>query len=71
MDRNNLVTEMVSAQKKYGLSDRAFARRLGISHSYWISLRQGKKGPGRKFVVGVMNAFPFLETEAIECLKGM
>ena len=71
MDRNNLVAEMVSAQKKYGLSDRAFARRLGISHSYWISLRQGKKGPGRKFVVGVMNAFPFLETEAIECLKGM
>ena len=71
MDRNNLVAEMAAIQKKHGLTDRDMGARLNISHSYWIYLRSGKKNPGRKFVVGVLNAFPFLETEAIECLKGM
>lgn len=71
MELNDLVTEMVAAQKKYELSDRRFAERLGISHSYWIMLRQGHRKPGRKFVVSVLKAFPFMETEALDCLRRM
>ena len=71
MDIDALVTEMIRVQQKHGLSDRAFADRLGISHSYWTMLRLGKRRPGRKFLVGILKAFSFYESDVIACLKGM
>ena len=67
----NLVDKLSAFQKKFGGSDRDMARALGISHSYWIMLRQGKRKPGRKFFAGVVKGFPMLEGEAIEMLRGM
>lgn len=66
-----LVNKLAGWQVQWGTSDRDMARALGISHSYWIMLRQGKRKPGRKFFVGVVKGFPMLEGEAIEMLRGM
>ena len=71
MDIDALVTEMIAIQQKHGLTDRAFAKRLAISHSYWTMLRLGNRKPGRKFLVGILKAFSFYEGDVIECLKGM
>ena len=71
MDINALVTEMQAVQRKHKLTDRAFAERLAISHSYWTMLRTGKRRPGRKFLVGILKAFSFYEDDVIRCLKGM
>jgi len=71
MEANELVQEMAQLQDKTGLSHREFARRLGLSHSFWLRLRQGRANPGRKFLVAVLRIAPLYEAEVIECLKGM
>jgi len=47
------------------------AGRLGITHSYWIMLCQGKRQPGRKLFVGVVKSFPELAEPAIDYLRGL
>ena len=48
-----------------------FARLLGISHSYLSLLYSGKRQPGRKILVAVVQCFPDLEDEAIAYLRTM
>lgn len=71
MDGNTLLQRLQTIQEAHGWSSRQMAGRLGITHSYWIMLCQGKRRPGRKLFVGVFKAFPELEEWAIEMLRGM
>ena len=68
---NGLLKRLQTIQQAHGWSSRQMAGRLGITHSYWIMLCQGKRQPGRKFFVGVFKAVPDLEGEAIAELRTM
>ena len=68
---NGLLQRLQTIQQAHGWSSRQMAGRLGITHSYWIMLCQGKRQPGRKLFVGVFKAFPELQDEAIAELRGM
>jgi len=69
MDGNNLFQRLQTIQKAHGWSSRQMARRLGITHSYWLMLCQGKRKPGRKLFAGVFKAFPELEDDAVSYLR--
>ncbi len=71
MEKTALVAEVIDVQERLRLGDREMAKRLGISHSYWLALRSGRRQPGRKFVVSVLRVLPILEPEVIQCLKQM
>ena len=71
MSGNGLLDRLIRIQDAHGWSSRQMGRRLGITHTYWIMLCQGKRQPGRKFFVGVFKAFPELEGEAIAELRTM
>ena len=68
---NGLLQRLQTIQQAHGWSSRQMAGRLGITHSYWIMLCQGKRQPGAKLFRGVVKAFPELDGEAIAELRGM
>lgn len=47
------------------------ARELGITQATLSRLLAGKRGMGRKVLVGIINAYPELTGEAIEHLRRM
>lgn len=69
MSQNELLGRLQEIQRFLGSTDREFAARLGITHSYWVMLRNGKRSPGRKLFVGVIKAFPELEEDALDYLR--
>jgi len=70
MSENALLQRLHEIQRFLGSTDdREFAARLGITHSYWVMLRNGKRKPGHKLFVGVIKAFPELEKDALSYLR--
>lgn len=66
-----LLIDLFAIQKAHHWSDREMAKRLGISRVHWLRIRAGKGRPGRKVFVGVFNAFPELQQQALDYLRTM
>lgn len=52
-----------------GLSDRAFAAKLGISKALWVMTRQGDVPVGISVLAGVVREFGDLKNEVLEVLR--
>jgi len=66
---DGLVDRLVQMQKVMAWSNTDMAKRLDITYAYWTMLQNGTRRPGRKFLVGVIKAFPQLEEEALRFLR--
>lgn len=55
-----LVLKLIERQEAEGISGAAFARRLGITKSYWWKVSHGDQLAGRKIVDGALSAYPDL-----------
>jgi len=65
-----LVDELIKRQKADGLSDGQFATKLGISRPLWWQVRSGHILPSRLFLQAVTRAYPELEPELLEEIRG-
>lgn len=65
----DLVNHLVKEQEKLGLSDRAFAKRLGVSSALWAMTKAGKSPVGRKLMASTAREFPLLANEIVQHLS--
>lgn len=61
MRPSELVTLL--AREQGDMSERTFARKLGINHSYWNRLRKGEYGTTWALLCAGIRAFPLLTEE--------
>ncbi len=54
----DLVTWLRMRQKQLGLTDTAFARKLGIDQSTWWYISHEKRAVGRRVIRKILEAFP-------------
>ena len=64
----NLLDKVIEEQRKGGLSDRSFARQLGVSQALWTNTRRGKVPLGLKVLAGIAREFPRLGNEILKHL---
>ena len=60
-ESNGLLAAIREYQAKHGMSDPAFARRLGIHKSTWCRVKQGQRNPGAKVLRAIAREFPELQ----------
>jgi transcriptional regulator with XRE-family HTH domain len=58
---SGIIATLQDIQTKAGETDRAFAARIGITHTMWINLRTGAQQPGRRTLEKIGQAFPGLQ----------
>lgn len=63
-----LIKRLTQEQEKLGLSDRAFARKLGVSSALWAMTKTGKSPVGRKLMAATMREFPILANDIVQHL---
>ncbi|MEA2574257.1 MAG: hypothetical protein QOH93_1555 [Chloroflexia bacterium] len=63
-----LLEALVNRQRTLQLSDRAFARKLGISKALWVMTRQGDIRVGISVLAGVVREFSELSNEVLGVL---
>jgi hypothetical protein len=56
-------------QESLLLSDRAFARKLGITNGHWSRVRAGTASMGRKTLQAVILTFPQLEPDVLAYIR--
>jgi transcriptional regulator with XRE-family HTH domain len=56
-----LLEQLIELQKSNGLSNKAFAKLLGISDAQWIFTKQGKRKIRYETLSGALQAFPHNE----------
>lgn len=65
-----LVEEIKKLQELRGLSDSRFAGSIGVDHSLWSKIKNGKALPGGKFLRGVMRTYPELIIAVNDYMRG-
>jgi len=65
-----LVTILEARQRELGLTDAAFADRLGVSRQLWAMTRAGQRAVGLLLLQGVVRAFPDLHNQVLAHLQG-
>jgi transcriptional regulator with XRE-family HTH domain len=69
MKTDTLLDRLTQTAKAAGLaSDRAIARRIGITSPELTHLRVGRRSPGVKVLAGIRQAFPELKPAVDEYL---
>ncbi len=63
-----LLERLIEKQMELELSDRAFARRRGISRDLWSKTRSGKAPIRFEILAGVMREFPAFAAEVLHYL---
>lgn len=63
---NELIRRLEHLQAAEGLSDRAFAIKLGITNGQWSGVRRGDRLIGRKTLRAIVRRYPGLEPLARE-----
>lgn len=64
----NLLTALMEKQKAEGVSDRAFAKKLGVSHALWSNTKRGKYPIQFQILTGAVKAYPTLADTAVSYL---
>jgi transcriptional regulator with XRE-family HTH domain len=64
----DLLGKLIEEQRTSGLSDRAFARRLGVSQALWSTTRSGKAVVGSKILAACAREFPELGPDILRYL---
>ena len=54
----DLVRWLEARQKQLGLTDSAFARKVGIDQSTWWYIRHERRTVGRRVIRKILEAFP-------------
>jgi transcriptional regulator with XRE-family HTH domain len=49
---SELVRRLIQMQQEDGLTDEAFAARLGVHRVMWSLVRRGKRQPGKRVIEG-------------------
>lgn len=66
---NMLVVKIQQVQKESGLSDGAFADKVGIDRSTWSYIKSGKRRPGARVLSAIMKHFPQLTLDIMNYLS--
>jgi transcriptional regulator with XRE-family HTH domain len=66
----DLLGKLIEEQRRSGLSDRAFARRLGVSQALWSTTRSGKAVIGSKILAACAREFPQMGEDILRYLAG-
>lgn len=61
-----IVNRLIAIQQSLGMSEREFAKKLGISHGLWNQTKNGKARVNDTLLRGAMQAFPDLEEDVIK-----
>lgn len=69
-NNDGLIGAIERRQKIEGLTLGAMAEKLGIAQSYLSMVLHGHRVPGRKFLSGVLKAYPELADEVASFLSG-
>jgi hypothetical protein len=64
-----LLEKLMQTQQQNGLSDRAFARTLRISHSLWVKTRSRAYPVRFQVLAGTVLAFPHLDQDVLAYLR--
>lgn len=72
-----LLEKLIRKQQELGMSDRRFAKELGVSRALWQFTKTGQNQIGIKMLSGIRRRFPelmpdiliFLDTEASKPAK--
>lgn len=67
----SLLDSLIEEQRRRSLSDRAFARLLGVSQALWSNTRTGKIPVGVKILSGVAREFPLLAKDILAYLASL
>lgn len=62
--------KLIAKQKEAGLSDVAFAKKIGVSRQLWAFVKKGTRKPGMKFLKAVIKAFPDLQIYVYQIMAG-
>lgn len=62
-NNDGLIRAIEERQQIEGLTLGAMAEKLGIAQSYLSMILRGHRVPGRKFLAGVLKAYPELGNE--------
>jgi transcriptional regulator with XRE-family HTH domain len=65
----HLLDKLLAIQQRHHLSDRAFARKLGLSHDLWSKTRSGKTPIGHKVMRAAAQLFPELKDDLFDYLS--
>jgi transcriptional regulator with XRE-family HTH domain len=65
-----LIDLLEAKRKELGLSDAAFARRLGVSRPLWSATRSGTRAVNITLLRGVVRAFPEMDGDVLNYLRG-
>lgn len=63
-----LLDELIKRQKDEGLSDRAFARKLGVSHVLWSQTKRGAYPIRFEILKGAAREYPTLADSVVNYL---
>jgi hypothetical protein len=65
----NLVEKLIAEQERLKLSDRAFAKLLGVSQALWSNTKTQKWPVGRKIMAAAVREFPTLANDVLKHLQ--
>ena len=65
-----LLRKLVDIQDDRNLSDRAFARLLGLTNGHWSHIRACSARMGRKTLQAITRTFPQLQDDVLSYLNG-
>jgi len=65
-----LVELLIKKQEEMNLSETEFANKLGMSRPMWYLVKSGNRQPGKKFLKATMKAFPELQLDVMNCMRG-
>ncbi len=66
--QSDLLTRVMDIQRAEGLSDREFARKLGLSNGQWSGVKSGRIRMGRKTLRALLRLYPQLRPAVEENL---
>lgn len=58
-----MIEKLQILQETLDLTDRQFARRIGISGAMWNNVKHSKRSLGMQSIVGIVAAFPELKED--------
>lgn len=61
-----LIERLTQIQRALGMSDREFARRIGVSGAMWTMVRNKQRRLGPRALGGIHRAFPELREDVFD-----